>query len=225
MRILLAEDEPSLSRALQAILQKADYEVDLVHDGESALDCARCGGYGAIVLDVMMPQRDGFEVLREIRRAGLGTPILMLTARSSIEDRVEGLDSGANDYLVKPFAAKELLARIRAMTRSASALDATTLRVGNVTLDCAACALRGPKGIEPLPNREFQLMELLMENRGEHLSTARLLEEVWGADAPEDVNVVWVYLSYLRKRLVSVGADVAIKSVRNRGYALEEVKR
>ena len=158
-----------------------------------------------------MPGMDGIEVLKRTRAAGKRLPIIMLTAKSEVSDKVEGLDAGANDYLTKPFAAKELLARIRAITRAATAIDATTLSVGNVRLDTAACTLVGPLGEEHLANREFQLMELFMR-------------EVWGEDAPEGVNVVWVYISYLRKKLTALGADVAIRASRNQGYSLEVVE-
>lgn len=146
MRLLLAEDELELSRALTAILRHSGYEVDAVHDGLTALDHLRHQALDAAILDIMMPGMDGIEVLRQARQSGIRLPIIMLTAKSEVADKVEGLDAGANDYLTKPFAAKELLARIRAMTRSATAIDATTLSVGNVRLDCASCTLAGPAG-------------------------------------------------------------------------------
>lgn len=171
-----------------------------------------------------MPGMDGIEVLKRTREAGKRLPIIMLTAKSEVSDKVEGLDAGANDYLTKPFAAKELLARIRAMTRAATAIDATTLSVGNVRLDTASCTLAGPLGEEHLANREFQLMELFMRNAGTRMPTERLMLEVWGEDAPEGANVVWVYISYLRKKLSTLGADVAIRASRNQGYSLEVVE-
>ena len=171
-----------------------------------------------------MPGMDGIEVLKHTREAGKRLPIIMLTAKSEVSDKVEGLDAGANDYLTKPFAAKELLARIRAMTRAATAIDATTLSVGNVRLDTAACTLIGPLGEEHLANREFQLMELFMRNAGTRMPTERLMLDVWGEDAPEGANVVWVYISYLRKKLTALGADVAIRASRNQGYSLEVVE-
>ena len=221
MKLLLAEDEVELSRALTAILRHSGYEVDAVLDGTSALDHLLEGDHDAAILDIMMPGLDGIEVLRQARAAGLRLPIIMLTAKSEVADKVEGLDSGANDYLTKPFAAKELLARIRAMTRAVSAVDASTLAVGNVRLDCAACSLVGPAGEEHLPNREFQLMEFFMAHPGVCTPTERLLEQVWGEDALETTNVVWVYISYLRKKLTAVGANVAIRASRNQGYSLE----
>ena len=220
MKLMLAEDEQQLSRALCAILERSGYEVDAAYDGAAALDFLLQNEYDVAVLDIMMPKLDGLEVLRTARAQGVRIPVIMLTARGTVDDKVEGLDAGANDYLVKPFAAKELLARLRALTRSDSAFDETSLQVGNVTLLRESCELQGPAGTEHLPNREFQLMQLFMENAGQFLSTAKLLNCVWGADAPEDSNVVWVYLSHLRKKLSQVGANEAIKNSRNQGYAL-----
>ncbi|WP_040221304.1 response regulator transcription factor [Collinsella bouchesdurhonensis] len=224
MRLLLAEDELELSRALTAILRHSGYEVDAVHDGLTALDHLRRQAFDAAILDIMMPGMDGIEVLRQARQSGIRLPVIMLTAKSEVADKVEGLDAGANDYLTKPFAAKELLARIRAMTRSATAIDATTLSVGNVRLDCASCTLAGPVGEEHLANREFQLMEYLMAHSGLVTPTERLLSQVWGDDALETSNVVWVYVSYLRKKLSAVGANVCIRAARNQGYSLECVE-
>lgn len=224
MRLLLAEDELELSRALTAILRHSGYEVDAVHDGLTALDHLQHQTFDAAVLDIMMPGMDGIEVLCQARQSGIRLPIIMLTAKSEVADKVEGLDAGANDYLTKPFAAKELLARIRAMTRSATAIDATTLSVGNVRLDCASCTLAGPAGEEHLANREFQLMEYFMAHPGLVTPTERLLSQVWGDDALETSNVVWVYISYLRKKLSAVGANVCIRAARNQGYSLECVE-
>lgn len=224
MRLLLAEDELELSRALTAILRHSGYEVDAVHDGLTALDHLQRQTFDAAVLDIMMPGMDGIEVLRRVRQGGICLPIIMLTAKSEVADKVEGLDAGANDYLTKPFAAKELLARIRAMTRGSAAIDAATLSVGNVRLDCASCILVGPAGEEHLANREFQLMEYLMAHPESVTPTERLLSRVWGDDALETSNVVWVYISYLRKKLVAVGANVCIRAARNQGYSLECVE-
>lgn len=223
MKLLLAEDEYGLSRALCAILQHDGYEVDPVYDGTTALKYLESNFYDAAVLDIMMPGLDGISVLKQARAKGLKLPVIMLTAKSEVADKVEGLDAGANDYLTKPFAAKELLARIRAMTRVATAIDSKTLSVGNVKLDTSACVLTGPTGEEHLANREFQLLQLFMEHPGEKVPTERLLMDVWGDEAPEGANVVWVYISYLRKKLATVGADVEIKASRNQGYSLEVV--
>ena len=225
MRLLYAEDEKSLARAVSTILVKNNYSVDVVHDGESALDYLATENYDGAILDVMMPGLDGFEVLRRMRARGDSTPVLLLTARSEIDDRVTGLDSGANDYLTKPFDMKELLARIRAMTRSqpARALD-SSLRVGNISLDRATFELSGPGGSYRLANKEYQTLELLMSNPKSIIPAERFMEKIWGYDSEADISVVWVYISYLRKKLSAVRADVGIKAVRNAGYTLEVTK-
>ena len=225
MRLLLAEDERSLARAVKAILEKNNYSVDVVGDGQEALDYLETGAYDGVILDVMMPKKDGFEVLRSLRAAGNAVPVLMLTARSAVEDKVTGLDQGANDYLTKPFETQELLARIRAMTRSqpARALD-SSLRVGNISLDRATFALSGPGGSYRLANKEYQTLELLMSNPKSIIPAERFMEKIWGYDSEADISVVWVYISYLRKKLSAVRADVGIKAVRNAGYTLEVTK-
>lgn len=219
MHILLAEDERALSRALVAMLERNDYRVDAVFDGDTALDYLTTREYDAAVLDIMMPGLDGLEVLRAARAQGITIPVIMLTAKGSIDDRVEGLDAGANDYLVKPFSVKELMARLRAMTRNLSALDESPLAVGDITLNRQTCLLVGPDGEEHLANKEFQLMELFMANPGQVFSPSRLLEEVWGVGY-DDANVVWVHVSNLRKKVGLVGVASAIKTYRNQGYAL-----
>lgn len=224
MKLLLAEDEQSLSRALVAILQHSDYEVDAVYDGLTAWEYLQRCEYDAVILDIMMPGIDGIEVLKRTREAGNRVPIIMLTAKSEVADKVEGLDAGANDYLTKPFAAKELLARIRAITRAATAVDSSTLSMGNIKLNCSSCVLTGPNGEEHLANREFQLMQLFMTCPGKRIPTGRLLMDIWGDEAPEGSNVVWVYISYLRKKLAKIGADVGIKASRNQGYSLDKIE-
>lgn len=221
MRLLLAEDERGLSHALVTILEHSGYEVDAVFDGLSALEHLCAVEYDAAILDIMMPGLDGVEVLRRARSRAVTTPIIMLTAKSEVSDKVEGLDAGANDYLTKPFAAKELLARIRVLTRPAAALDAATLAVGDIRLDRSSCILEGPAGEEHLSNRELQLLEQFMSSPGERIPTERLLMRVWGDEAPEEPSVVWVYISYLRKKLSAVGAGARIKASRNQGYSLE----
>ncbi len=221
MRLLYAEDEKSLARAVSTILMKNNYSVDVVGDGEEALDYLATGNYDGAILDVMMPKLDGFEVLRRMRARGDGTPVLLLTARSEIDDRVEGLDSGANDYLTKPFDMKELLARIRAMTRTLSAQADKTLSFGSVTLDCASYDLSGPEGSCKLAGKEFQMMEMLMRVPRKLISTETLMDRIWGYDSVAELNVVWVYISALRKRLRSIGADIEIRAQRGLGYYLE----
>lgn len=221
MRLLLAEDELSLSRALVKILEHGNYSVDAVYDGEEALDYIQSGSYDGVILDIMMPKMDGLTVLKTIRAAGITVPVLLLTARSEIDDRVRGLDMGANDYLTKPFAPPELLARIRAMTRVQMSQTDSSLRVGNVTLDTSAFELSTPSGSFRLANKEFQMMEMLMSNPKQLISTERFMEKIWGYDSEAEINVVWVYISYLRKKLKALGADVSIKASRGAGYSLE----
>jgi len=221
MRILLAEDERSLSRALVAIFQKNNYSVDAVYNGEDALLYLQSGNYDVAVLDIMMPKMDGITVLKKIRAAGSQLPVLMLTAKTEVDDKVLGLDSGANDYLGKPFDTKELLARVRSITRSQPAAD-TKLRMGNITLDRATFELSSPTGSFRLANKEFQMMEFLMSNPRRVISAERFMEKIWGYDTEAELNVVWVYISYLRKKLAALGADIQIKATRNAGYSLEE---
>ena len=221
MRLLYAEDERSLARAVSTILIKNNYAVDLVYDGESALDYLDTGNYDAAILDVMMPKVDGIEVLRRMRARGDRTPVLLLTAKSEIDDRVAGLDSGANDYLTKPFDMKELLARIRAMTRVLSVQPDKTIRFGAVTLDCAGYELSGPDGSCKLAGKEFQMMEMLMRQPRSLISTETFMDRVWGYESEAELNVVWVYISMLRKKLKSIGADIEIKAQRGVGSYLE----
>ena len=220
MKVLFAEDERALSHALTTILERNSYEVEAVYDGATALDCLLGNEYDVAVLDIMMPGMNGIEVLKFARAQGVRVPVIMLTAKGTVEDKIEGLDAGANDYLVKPFSAKELMARLRALTRPINAFDATPLSVGNASLNRTTCTLSGPRGKAHLPNREYQLMELFMEHPGEIISMARLLDCVWGSDAPDDANAAWVYISYLRKKLGQVGVNVRIKTSRNQGYSL-----
>ncbi len=221
MRLLYAEDERSLARAVSTILVKNNYSVDVVYDGQSALDYLETENYDGAILDVMMPKVDGFEVLRRMRARGDSTPVLLLTARGEIDDRVAGLDSGANDYLTKPFDMKELLARIRAMTRLLSVQPDKTISFGKVTLDCAGYDLSGPGGSTKLAGKEFQMMEMLMRNPRRLVSTEAFMDRIWGFDSETELNIVWVYISTLRKKLKGIGADVEIKARRGVGYYLE----
>jgi DNA-binding response OmpR family regulator len=221
MRLLYAEDEKSLARAVSAILTKSNYSVDVVHDGEAALDYLATENYDGVILDVMMPKLDGIEVLRRMRAAGDRTPVLLLTAKSEIDDRVTGLDSGANDYLTKPFDMKELLARIRAMTRVQGLQTDKTLSFGNVTLDCSSYDLRGPGGSHKLAGKEYQMLEMLMRNPRTLVSTEAFMDRIWGYDSEAELNSVWVYISTLRKKLKSIDANVEIRAQRGVGYYLE----
>ena len=221
MRLLYAEDEKSLARAVSTILLKNNYSVDVVYDGQAALDYLATGNYDGAILDVMMPKADGFEVLRQMRARGDSTPVLLLTARGEIDDRVTGLDSGANDYLTKPFDMKELLARIRAMTRLLSVQPDKTISFGAVTLDCASYDLTGPGGSTKLAGKEFQMMEMLMRNPRKLVSTEAFMDRIWGYDSEAELNIVWVYISTLRKKLKGIDADIEIKAQRGLGYYLE----
>ena len=220
MRILLAEDERSLSRAIMALLERNHYSADAVYDGEEALAYLECGNYDALILDLMMPKLDGLSVLRRLRVGGNRIPVLILTAKSEVDDKVLGLDTGANDYLTKPFSTPELMARIRAMTRSQTTQATSRLTFGNITLDQTTFELSSPSSSVHLTNKEFQMMELLMRNPRQRISSERFLERIWGYDSDVELNVVWVYLSYLRKKLAALQANVQIKAFRNAGYAL-----
>ena len=221
MRLLYAEDEKSLARAVSAILIKNNYSVDVVYDGENALDYLETGNYDGAILDVMMPKLDGIQVLKRMRARGDRTPVLLLTAKSEIDDRVSGLDSGANDYLTKPFDMKELLARIRAMTRVLSVQPDKRLTIGKVTLDCASYDLTGPGGSHKLAGKEFQMLEMLMRNPRKLISTEAFMDRIWGYDSEAELNIVWVYISTLRKKLKAIDAYIEIKAQRGAGYYLE----
>ena len=220
MKLLLAEDEIELNQALAAILKHNNYTVDCVYDGQEALDYLECEEYDGVILDIRMPKKNGLEVLRAIRAKKNQVPVLLLTAKSQIDDKVEGLDAGADDYLAKPFVMKELLARIRAITRRQSTLTDSVLTFGNVSLDRAQFEMGVGKEKIRLANKDFQMMEMLMTNPGQVISTDRFMEKIWGYDSDTEINVVWVYVSNLRKKLASLDADVEIKAVRNQGYSL-----
>lgn len=224
MKLLYAEDEPAMSEAVVDILSYHNYTVDAVYDGREALDYARNEQYDGIILDVMMPKLSGLEVLRELRQSGCRTPVLLLTAKSEVEDRIEGLDAGADDYLPKPFAVGELLARVRAMLRRREEFTPTLIRCGDLQLNQQNAELSCGENSLVLPKLEYKLMELLMLNQGICLSTEDMLVKVWGYETESDIGVVWVYLSYLRKRLSALGSTVEIKARRGVGYTLEAGK-
>lgn len=280
MRLLLAEDEEDLSRALVAVLKHNNYSVDAVYDGAEALDyIENSENYDGVILDIMMPKMDGITVLKTIRSHGNSVPVLMLTAKAEIDDRVEGLDSGADDYLTKPFSMKELLARIRAMTRRKADTTDSVLTFGDITLDRLTYMLTGPASIKNvgsiendalhtdannedngnltgkikgdntsdgqvsgnqsagnssvgnsstgtqsvgirLANKEYQMLEMLMTNPGQIISVDQFMDRIWGYDSEAEQNVVWVYISYLRKKLASVGSTAQIKATRGVGYSI-----
>lgn len=223
MRILLAEDEVSLSKALKVILERNNYSVDQVYDGEEALSFLSADNYDCLILDLMMPKVDGITVLKTMRKEGNMLPVIILTAKSEVEDKVLGLDSGANDYLTKPFNSRELLARIRAITRSKENNEGDSiLKMGNTILMRDTFILKTDSGEARLQSKEFQILELLMQNKNKLISTERLMEKIWGFDSEAEINVVWVYISNLRKKLASLDSNVEIKATRNAGYTLEE---
>ncbi len=221
MRILLAEDERSLARALVKIFEKNNYSADAVHNGADALVYLDGGNYDVLILDVMMPVMDGITALKKLREKGNQIPVLMLTARSEIDDKVLGLDSGANYYLTKPFDTKELLAAIRAITRTETQLE-SKLTFGNISLDRSTFEISSPTGSFRLANKEFQMMEMLISNPHTIIPAERFMEKIWGFESDAEINVVWVYISYLRKKLIAIHANITIKSLRNAGYSLEE---
>ena len=270
MRLLLAEDEEDLSRALVAVLKHNNYSVDAVYDGAEALDYIESSdNYVGVILDILLPKMDGITVLKTIRSHGNSVPVLMLTAKAEIDDRVEGLDSGADDYLTKPFSMKELMARIRAMTRRKADTTDSILTFGDITLDRSTYMLTGPASIKNtcsienselhtdtnnmdnsnqtskikenntvdgqvsgnqsagnqingirLANKEYQMLEMLMTNPGQIISADQFMDRIWGYDSEAEQNVVWVYISYLRKKLASVGSATQIKATRGVGYSI-----
>lgn len=224
MRILLAEDDKSLSHAIETILKKNNYAVDIVFNGRDAFAYLESDLYDAVILDIMMPYIDGVTVLKTVRKNNNHVPILLLTAKHQIEDKVEGLDAGANDYLTKPFDYRELLARLRCIMRVPEVQNSNTLRIGNVTLDDVTCILSTPLGSYQLANKEFQMMKLFMSSPGQIISADRFLEKIWDMDSSAETNTVWTYVSYLRRKLEAISANVQITTKRNLGYALEEIK-
>lgn len=220
MRILLAEDEQMLAKAIIKILEKNNYSAEAVYNGTDALAHLESEQYDVAILDIMMPGIDGISVLQKIRAQGNNVPVLILSAKSETDDKVLGLDSGANYYLTKPFDSKELLAAIRVITRTQSCVD-SKLSVGNIILDRADFTMKSSGGSFRLANKEFQMMEMLMSNPNQLISTERFMEKIWGFDSEAEINVVWVYISYLRKKLTALHADIHIKAYRNAGYSLE----
>ena len=221
MKLLYAEDERSLSEAVVDILTYHKYIVDAVYDGEDAYAYALSGNYDGVIVDVMMPGRDGIDVLSALRKNGYKAPILLLTAKTQVEDRIRGLDAGADDYLPKPFDMGELLARVRAMLRRREEFHPDLLSFGDLTLNIQSSTL-GSRAMEFVqPKQEYRLMEQLMANHNIFLSTEDLLVKAWGYDAETDINSVWLYISYLRKRLAAMNSSVRIVSKRNIGYRLE----
>lgn len=224
MRLLVAEDDQRLLKALKHLFLSEHYTVDGVDNGTDALAYALSGEYDGLVLDIMMPGMDGVSVLKAVREKGITTPALFLTAKTEVEQRIEGLDAGADDYLPKPFASGELLARVRAMLRRRETYTADTLSFGALSLDRSTYELTYGEGVQALSAKEFAVMELLMQNKGILLSAERMVARIWGYDTEVETSVVWVHISNVRKKLEALGAPVAIRFVRNIGYTLEEKK-
>lgn len=223
MKLLLAEDEHELAEALEVMLKHNNYSVDTVHNGKDALDYLLLDDYDGAILDVMMPEMDGITVVKKLRESKKHTPVLLLTAKSEVEDKVEGLDSGADDYLTKPFSTKELLARVRSMTRRQATFTSNELEFGNVKLNKLTFELSTKTDSFRLSNKEFQIMEMLIRNPWNVIPTENFLEKIWGYDSDSEINVVWVNISYLRRKLKALDANIQIKATRNVGYTLEEI--
>lgn len=222
MKLLLCEDEKELSNALKAILRHNNYTVDAVYDGEDALAYAEADQYDGIILDLMMPKMNGLEVLSTLRSHGNNTPVLILTAKSETEDKITGLDLGADDYLAKPFDMGELLARVRAVTRRSTSNAIDTITYGDLTLNKQSFELSTSKETIRLGGKEYGIIELLISNPASLISTEKIMERVWGYDSEAEINVVWVYISSLRKKLAQIGSTVEIKASRGLGYTLEK---
>lgn len=221
MKLLYAEDEPALSEAVVDYLTYHNYIVDAVYDGSDAYDYAVTGEYDGIILDIMMPKRSGLDVLSDLRKNGCTTPVLLLTAKTQVEDRILGLDTGADDYLAKPFDMGELMARVRAMLRRREEFHPDLIRFGDLTLNMQSGEISVGDVSFTLPKQEYRLMEQLVLNHTLYLSTEDLLVKAWGYNTETDINSVWLYISYLRKRLSAMNSKVEIVSKRNVGYKLE----
>ena len=223
MRILIAEDEKEIAKALKIILEKNKYTVDMVHNGREALDYALSTSYEVIVLDIMMPEMDGLSVLRRLREMGIATPVMFLTAKSEIEDRVAGLNAGADDYLSKPFATSEFVARVKALSRRSEVYAPSVLTFANINLDCNSYVLSSEQQEIRLNNKEFQMLELFIKHPRHVFSSEHLMDKIWGADSEASIDVVWTYVGFLRKKLKQLDAQAEIKTIRGAGYSLEEM--
>lgn len=224
MKILIAEDEISTAKALKVILEKSKFSVDIVHNGNDAWSYIQAGPYEVIVLDIMMPGMSGLEVLAKLRANDIKTPVLMLTAKGELEDRVAGLDAGADDYLPKPFASAELIARVKALGRRSEIYSDSVKQAGNLILDSNKYEMRVGSDSVSLTNKEYQLMELFILHPGFVFSTEHLMEKIWGLDSESYIDVVWTHIGFVRKKLKSLKANVEIKTIRGAGYSLEVIK-
>ena len=224
MKILIAEDEISTAKALKVILEKSKFSVDIVHNGNDAWNYIQAGPYEVIILDIMMPGMNGLEVLAKLRANDIKTPVLMLTAKGELEDRVAGLEAGADDYLPKPFASAELIARVKALGRRSEIYSDSVKQAGNLILDSNKYEMRVGSDSVSLTNKEYQLMELFILHPGFVFSTEHLMEKIWGLDSESYIDVVWTHIGFVRKKLKSLNANVEIKTIRGAGYSLEVIK-
>ena len=221
MRLLLEEDEKEMTNAVCAVLKHEHFSVDAVYDGQDAYDYLETGEYDGAILDIMMPKMDGITVLKKIRAKGISTPVIMLTAKSQLDDKIEGLDAGADDYLTKPFAMKELIARVRAITRRMGEVSDNVLTFSDISLSRNTFILKSTSGEERLANKEFQMLEMLMEHPGQVISADQFMDRIWGYDTDTESNVVWVNISNIRKKLKKMGSTVNIRAARGLGYSIE----
>ena len=224
MRILIAEDESELAKGLKYLLEKNNFTVDIANDGAVACDFINSNEYDVIVLDIMMPKKNGLEVLKDLRKTGNKVPVMMLTAKSEIDDRVEGLECGADDYLPKPFATKEFIARVKALSRRSAVYTSERIKIGNTCLDCNTYELSHASLSVRLNNKEYQLAELFFKYPDVVFSVTRLMDRIWGQESEAYIDVVWTYIGFLRKKLKQISSDVEIKTVRGVGYILETPK-
>lgn len=222
MKILLADDEKDLLDGLSTILKMNHYAVDCCHDGEEAIALLSLYSYDVVILDIMMPKKDGYEVLKTMRDRGDQTPVIFLTAKSELDDKIKGFDLGADDYLGKPFSGKELLARIKALLRRSSRMEGFVLSFGNTILDTSDFSIRNGEKKDPLVNKEFQIMELLISSPKKVFSSEKIMEHVWPYDSLADISTVWSFISNLRRKLKKIDSNILIKSNRGLGYSLEE---
>jgi len=223
MKILVVEDEKEISNAICKVLKHNNYLTDAAYDGVEALGYLEYDEYDGVVLDLMLPKKDGIQVVKELRAKGNNVPVLILTAKSEIDDKVLGLDAGADDYLTKPFSMQEFLARIRSITRRKNSTY-SQYKYGNITLNSTTFELVTESGKVRLSNKEYQLLEILINNHNILFSTETLMDKVWGFNTESEINVVWVYISALRKKLSSINANVSITAVRGIGYKFEVIK-
>ncbi len=224
MRILIVEDEYSLADAVTAILKKEQYFVDAVYDGRDGLDYAMSGIYDLILLDIMLPKINGLDVLKEIRKNNISTPVMLLTARTEIDDKIKGLDCGADDYLTKPFNKGELLARVRALTRRKGEIPSNELEFGDIILNQSTYELSCGTLSVKLGAKEFRIMQMLMFAPKNIISKDEFIEKIWGYDSEAEYNSIEVYISFLRKKLGAIKSTIQIKASRGIGYYIEESK-